>query len=175
MILYPWWDINLNHSCKKNTSEFNCPINRRLFYLLMVHQYWLVRQSNTDKKHFMKAFLISWSCISMKLEEQQNSFSVCFHIPFYVSAEWNTWLSQLWNYKFIIFFCFFRISDFLFLTKIIIDSFSKFCWTIIYIWSFYNINSPKSQLYKFWDDIQKNDFLQFLQLLLDNYLYMNFL
>ena len=59
--------------------------------------------------------------------------------------------SQLWSFKFI-YFLFFRICDFPFLTEIILDSFSKCSWTIIYLWTFYNINSPKSQLTIFWDD-----------------------
>ena len=42
------------------------------------------------------------------------SFSVCFHIPVYISAEKKTWLSQLWSFKFI-YFLFLRISDFPFL------------------------------------------------------------
>ena len=91
--------------------------------------------------------------ISNGKKKQQKSFSVCFPIPFYVSAEWKTRLSQHWSFKFI-YFLFLRISDFLFLTKIILDSFSNSCWTIIYIWTFYNINSPKSQLYISWNDCQ---------------------
>ena len=50
------------------------------------------------------------------------SFSVCFHIPVYISAEKKTWLSQLWSFKFI-YFLFVRISDCSFFSRGLHDSY----------------------------------------------------